>query len=287
MTASNPARYSIAFVAPERPRARLLGSGTLVSFGKLYGVLTAAHVLGALQTVKEIGFAEFTIRPSQPQGLRFPISEFFATSSKAIDAVAIGGLSNESECGPDLAFIRLHDHVAAGLKANSSFLNFVEQAEMSNSFPPADAGRCDIIIGAIQQWAADAPDASVGVLDMGLITGLMNEGNVIEIATHDGYDRLEFLPLSNQEVFPPLASQQIFPPKSYGGTSGGGLWRMYAETMADGKERLVRSRLLGVPYFAKKTNDLLTIICHGPQSIYLRLLEKVRSRWKDELGVDQ
>jgi hypothetical protein len=29
------------------------------------------------------------------------------------------------------------------------------------------------------------------------------------------------------------------------------------------------------------------ICCHGPQSIYRRLPEKIRSRWKNELGVDQ
>jgi len=164
MTASSPVRCSIGFVAPDRPRAKLLGSGILVSFGKLYGILTAAHVLETLQKVEEIGFVECTIRPAQPQGLRF--------LTNAIDSIKFGEQPDD-RFGPDLAFIRLPDHTAAALNANSSFLNLAQQAELSNAPPLAGAERLDVIVGAIDEWGADDSNASAG-LDMGIITVLTN-----------------------------------------------------------------------------------------------------------------
>jgi hypothetical protein len=279
--AGSPRYYTIGFVAPERPVVRPLGSGTLVSFGTLHGILTAGHVVDNLQKekeedgLKEIGFAQFNIRDAQPQKMLF--------QTDWIDDVKIGNRP-DSEFGPDLAFIRLPDQATAALKVNSSFLNLLQEADLASA--PEATKQYDVICGGVFVWTTYEPNPSK-LADIGMLSTLMNQGNVIEIAECEGFDRLEFSPLPNQEFVPPLANQQIFPPKSYGGTSGGGLWRMYAETMADGKQRLVRSRLLGVPYFEKKANDLLTIICHGPQSIYRRLPEKIRSRWKNELGVDQ
>jgi hypothetical protein len=268
MTATSPARCTVVFVAPERPRARSLGSGTLVSLGTLNGILTAAHVLENLQTVEEIGFAEFTIRPAQPQGLRFP--------TKAIDSVKIGG-QPYSGFGPDLAFIRLPDHIVATLKVNSSFLNLVQQARMSSSSLQAGAERHDVVVGGIEEWGTVEPDESAG-LDMGIVTGLMNEGRAIEIAAYDGYDRIEFIP--QPEPGFPL-------PRTYGGTSGGGLWQLYGQSMDDGTRHLVQSHLSGVAFFQSDIIDgSRTIICHGPKSIYGKLLDKIRARWNDDAAAE-
>jgi hypothetical protein len=274
VTSGSPRWYTIGFVAPERPLARSLGSGTLVSFGTLHGILTARHVVDEMHKQKEggrlneIGLVQSTMRDAQLQGIRFP-SDF-------INDVTIGH-EPDDEFGPDLAFIRLPDQTAAALMANCSFLNFHNEAELLKSPAPDGTKQRDFIFGIVAEWDTDEPDPSKG-LDMGLISVQMNEGNVNEIAARDGYDRLEFSPLHDQE-FQALPNQNVFPPKSYGGTSGGGLWRLAVETMADGKERLVQSRLLGLPYFEKEVNGWLTIICHGPDSIYRRLPETIRSRW--------
>ena len=121
---------------------------------------------------------------------------------------------------------------------------------------------------------------------MGLISLLVNEGHLTALAARDGCDRLEFTPLANQELMPALPDDKLSPPTSYGGTSGGGLWRLYAEPTADGKERLVLSRLLGVAYYeTDRTNRWRNkIICHGPRSVYYTLAEAIRSRWPHALG---
>jgi hypothetical protein len=58
----SPILYAVGFVASDQPRANSLGSGTLVSFGTLRGVLTAAHVIDALKQSPEIGFVNFAQR---------------------------------------------------------------------------------------------------------------------------------------------------------------------------------------------------------------------------------
>ena len=256
--AGSPRFYSVAFVEPKCPVATLLGSGTLINFGNLYGVLTAAHVLECgLRKVKELGFAQFATRPAQPQGV--------LVRADCIDAVQIGQRPF-SETGPDLAFVRLPDEVVGALKANSSFLNLVQEAELLKSPAPVGAKTYDIIVGAVAEWSE--PDPSKG-LDIGIISGPMTVGEAVEIAAHGGCDRLEFTP----RVAPELPAFN-----SYGGTSGGGLWRLHAQLKADGKEHLIQARLFGVAYFellpAKASQK---IICNGPNSIYRELAAKIQS----------
>jgi hypothetical protein len=281
VTVGSPRYYTVGFVVPERPVVRSLGSGTLVTFGTLHGILTARHVADKLHVKKEnglteIGLARVTRPDAQPQGARIPLDW--------IDDVKIGKEPN-NEFGPDLAFIRLPDQVAANLKANSSFLNLLQESQLSKSAAPAGTKQRDLIYGVVAEWSKDEPDPTKQ-LDMGLISVLVNEGHVIEIATHDGCDRLKFTPLPDQELIPALPDDMLSPPTSYGGTSGGGLWRLYAEPTADGKERLVQSRLLGVAYHeTDRTNRWRNkIICHGPQSVYRTLPERIRSRWSLGIG---
>jgi hypothetical protein len=253
----------------------------LVSFGKLYGILTARHVVDELQKEKkkgltEVGLAQVTTRAAQLQGMRLPVDW--------INEVKIG--EADSECGPDLAFLRLPDQIAAALKANCSFLNLRQEAELSRSPAPENTKQRDFILGVVAELGTVECDPSKA-LDMGLICILMNEGNVIEIAACDGCDRLEFTPVPCQRFVAPSADQEVSPPVSYGGTSGGGLWRLYAEPTADSKERLIQSRLLGVAYYqTKAANGSRTIICHGPQSIFSALPERIHGRWKGELRDD-
>lgn len=270
MTTGSPRLYSTGFVVPERPLARSLGSGTLIKFGRLYGILTAAHVVDKLKKEKEkgleeIGLVQPTTRPAQLQGIR--------VLADAIDGVQIGE-KPYGEFGPDLAFIRLPDQTAGALRANSSFLNFLQEATLSNSFPPEGTKLYDFVIGVVAELGAAEPDTSKG-LDMGKIVGLMNQGTTTEIAASGGYDRFKFTPSPDPN---------FSPPKSYGGTSGGGLWQVFAESLPGGRERLVQARLLGVAYFkSEPVNDFRIIICHGPRSIYCGMAEKIRERWKDEV----
>src|SRR5579863_9249467 len=74
------------------------GSGTLVSVGSIYGILTAAHVIESLPKTGEVGIA-----------LNYEDATKFrrlVIDMEHADPVLIGGKSSGAS-GPDLAFLRL------------------------------------------------------------------------------------------------------------------------------------------------------------------------------------
>jgi hypothetical protein len=85
-----------------------------------------------------------------------------------------------------------------------------------------------------------------------------------------GLDRLEFTPIPDQDY-------EL--PRSYGGTSGGGLFRAYS-TGGD----VFGLHLRGVAFY-KTGGDVARnrIVCHGPQSIYYALLSAIKSHWAAEI----
>ena len=52
-------------------------------------------------------------------------------------------------------------------------------------------------------------------------------------------------------------------PDSFGGTSGGGLWRVYARKSEDGKYTTVHRRLIGI---ASGSGSSSAVIIHGPST---------------------
>jgi hypothetical protein len=68
-------------------------------------------------------------------------------------------------------------------------------------------------------------------------------------------------------------------PKSYGGTSGGGLFRAYTR-----QDEVFGFHLRGVAFY-ETSGDVANnrLICHGPQSIYDTLLNAVKARWASEI----
>ena len=91
-------RSTIGFVRVKDSAPTSLGSGTLIRFGNVTGVLTCAHVLEALLGEEEIGILCFPVRATQIQRLHLPMA--------TTDHVAIGDPAL-SFSWPDLAFLRL------------------------------------------------------------------------------------------------------------------------------------------------------------------------------------
>jgi hypothetical protein len=82
----------------------------------------------------------------------------------------------------------------------------------------------------------------------------------------EGYDLIEF----------EVTDTSDFPlPISFEGTSGGSLWRFYL-AMKDEKPTVVEKRLIGVPFYqTQSAAGKRLLICHGPRSIYDKLLRAV------------
>jgi hypothetical protein len=91
-------RSTIGFVRIVYSTPSSLGSGTLIRFGSVVGILTCAHVLEALLKEQEIGILCYPVRAAQIQTLRLPMA--------ATDSVSIGA-APWNDRGPDLAFLKL------------------------------------------------------------------------------------------------------------------------------------------------------------------------------------
>jgi hypothetical protein len=241
-----------------------LGSGTLLSVGRIDGILTAAHVWDDIlnrklkENLDELGLLQFPIRATQAQRLRLKLSH--------ADAVMMGSPPFD-EFGPDLAFVRLPIVTANALKADSSFVNFDKQIATAFSAVAEGAKTHDAVVGVVADWKRDTRDD--GKLIITPIEALHNVGKAQPIAPAQGFDRMQFTP---------LPATDFTLPKTYGGSSGGGLWR----ALTDEKNVYFEKRLMGVAFYEERTKDgSLDIICHGPESIYAKLARAIQSRWSD------
>lgn len=64
-------------------------------------------------------------------------------------------------------------------------------------------------------------------------------------------------------------------PKSFGGTSGGGLWRVYIADEPDGSYRALETRLIGIATFQR---DATHIMCQAMERIEQCLVPAIRQR---------
>ena len=187
----------------------------------------------------------------------------------SLESLEVGG-KPWSELGPDLGFLKLPEQTAEALATFCSYLNLPQQARLVATPPPNNTKHYEIVIGVVQEWISDDPSK---VLEKGIVNGLANAGTVVAIPAHSGFDRFQFTP----------GKAEIELPSTYGGTSGGGLWRIYMDEPPGIEQERVQTRLLGIPFYEIKVPDSSpNIICHGPGSIYDLFMGQIRNRWPGE-----
>ena len=72
-------------------------------------------------------------------------------------------------------------------------------------------------------------------------------------------------------------------PQSFGGYSGGSVWQLLVAPDGSGGFKVVSRHLMGVPFyesdiFARDGNTVREVICHGPESIYRTLIDRMRQQ---------
>lgn len=234
------------------------GSGTLVKIGSVAGILTAAHVLDYLPDQGQVGLLLF---PGNARRLQKQTVDM-ASADKVIIAGQAYGHS-----GPDLGFLRLPQMNIDNLHATNSFYNLSHRRATFADGQPGSA-YVDAILGVVGEWTKDAPPARPSTRLKNF--ELLFCGGMVSAKWQIG----EF----DLCTFAPSFEEGIKPPKSYGGVSGGGLWRIYFEP--DGSNTVHERRLVGVAFYEfPDTDGTLRINCHGPRSIYDRLIHAFREKW--------
>jgi len=250
------ANYSVGLVKIIEDNITPLGSGTLVRVGKTRGIVTAAHVWDMVEGEKRIGFYQNPLRRSEIQS-----AVEYTTNLATINI----GQEMYLEAGPDIAFIKLPDTKASILEMHGTFLNVDRHHELTTERRQTDDFYLDAVVGLVEEW-----DKTVTMRDKVKVIrldALTNVGRATKLSDgQQGFDRL---------LFEPTPEEGFALPSSYGGVSGGGLFRVYVDD-----EFVSRVTLFGVAFWETKLNGKAEkIVCHGPDSIYRILIPIVKQRW--------
>jgi hypothetical protein len=251
-------RSTVGFVRVIDSAPASLGSGTLIRFGSIIGVLTCAHVLEALLDEEEIGILCFPVRATQFQRLRLPMA--------TTDRLAIG-TRPWGESGPDLAFLRLPASIVGDIESIATIVNGDFHRQNIVAGDPEGTMMLCAMAGVVDEMTKPTIVDHIpkGIIETMLFEALLNAGHVF--VDDENEDRFRFQP---------IASEGVILPTSYKGTSGGGLWKFY---LARENFSLVQARLIGVAYWEKPVGDELHIIGHGQVGIYETLFNAIRQKW--------
>jgi hypothetical protein len=222
--------------AGEEPAAK--GSGVLVRHGELLGILTCAHVDKYLRELKQpVGLVRLNCGPAEQFGT-LDMEEVFSY---------VAGEEPWTAGSEDIAFIHLPPHLVGNIAKDCVFLD----AERNFTKPQPDDcssliqvhsvfGLVEEFTGATTRQRGRATTRLKGVLTSGVLR--------------------DFGPLiGTLECF-----EQNLPdlPDSFGGTSGGGLWRVYVRRREDGGFDPVHHRLIGIASRENKSTPP-RITCQG------------------------
>ena len=259
------------FAVPLMLDTEFIGSGVLIEVDGQYGILTAEHVINApggrpLESADQLftSVARFANRVGVP--------------AKYLSVYKTTRMSDEF--GPDLAFILLPENspIVSEAKARKSFYNLARDPE-NRMARALDSEGFVAFVGFVAQEQKELPaelgfSAVTGLYGYAFLTGVENQ---IEKGLHDYFEVA-----SDRTLCPKV-------PKSFGGVSGGGLWKFFVsrQTTEDkpGSERLNGYVLAGITFYQiEPSSDRPLVRAHGPRSIYQTFLSDLRTWLRDKLS---
>jgi hypothetical protein len=251
------ADFTVVFLDLRENSNVCLGSGTLVKYGEVFGVVTCAHVLQQLSRHPKFGISSQT---QNSNNSTFPLEVLH-------DETIVFGGNGAGPDGPDLGFLRLSETAKGHLAARSSFLNGDFHSHEAGDGDAQSDHPIDFLVGSVEELNNKSPH-----LDgrrVFTVTTVLNAGAVTSISKTDQFDILTFTPN------PPYPSLKL--PESYEGLSGGGLWRFHFQKSQDDHLEFTEWRFAGVAFY--QTEEPRRIICHGPKSVHKILRDAVMAKW--------
>jgi hypothetical protein len=241
-------QFTVGFARPNGVPSAALGTGVLIKTPGFMAILTCAHVVRLLETIGEVGLANFT---------RGMVGQAATLDMRSTPSITIG---TEPWDGPDIGLILVPPEKAGGLEARFTALNIQKNFEKYGN-PEPSAGFADVVFGLVEQFSGK-PVSEKGVVTVGL-TGVLTPGRIVE--KDDETITLECL----EQNIPDL-------PRSFGGTSGGGLWRLYIRNPEDEKPDIIEFRLRGIASREDLSTRPPRIICQSLRKIAIILQEGAR-----------
>jgi hypothetical protein len=222
---------------------KLAGTGTLAVVGDTYGILTAAHVWeDVLKSAVKLGI---TLTDNINH-------KYLMDISAVVPTIMRDSASGWNEWGPDIAFIRIPSEFVGGITAFQVFEDLKK--------PPKPLG-----VESLECWVAMGTPEELGIFTQTHAAVQISGDFVVpQSQSRDEHDYYDF----------EVNTERAGMPKSFGGFSGGGLWRVLVYySPLTGKVDWAQ-RLKGVIFWQSPiVEGRRTIRCHGPTSI-LSLVEK-------------
>jgi hypothetical protein len=234
--------------------ATLLGSGTLIEFDGVHGILTAQHVTAIFRNFENIGM------------ILLPNEHRFFIERKYLLVEEISNTLEPSE-GPDLSLVILPPNVVGTLKARKMFYGIVQRHEEVLREPiNHEAGLWSVTGFPDEQTVKEESHRDHAYVQRyhgaSFFTGIekeffVGEYDFLEIGVKYGIDNTT--------------------PGSFGGVSGGGLWQIRLTRTRETDLEIREKFLFGVAFYETEVrNGIRHIRCNGPRSI-MKLIHKVRS----------
>ena len=162
----------------------------------------------------------------------------------------------------DLAFAQLPERDVATLSATCVFLNWDVNVRKFKAGEPPYKTHVDAVFGLVHEFSGEP------VVGDGLVTtpmqGILTPGHIV--SRDKGLMTLECMDYNVADL-----------PNSFGGTSGGGLWRMYLNVAANGSYEHIETRLCGVASFQR---DATHIARQGFERIEQLLVPNIRRHFR-------
>ncbi|WP_316168830.1 MULTISPECIES: hypothetical protein [unclassified Bradyrhizobium] len=236
------------------------GTGTFVKLGKLYGILTAGHVLKEFGEQETVGLVRFPSVTPALQNRRLSLGH----TKRVIDW-------NGKDCdAPDIAFVSIPEIDGRDLEASGAvFYNLGLARNYKISAPEHRMSMCYALVGVVGEWTENG---SMGLttgrkIDVG---GLFGAAKSVRPFKEDGNDLVEVE--ISYETGPKV-------PKSYGGVSGGALWELHVELDKDLKVFKVNKKLHGVAF--RQSGDKKRVTANATSLIDAIVKKKIIPTWPE------
>jgi hypothetical protein len=202
--------------------SRVLGSGTLASIEGRRGILTCGHVAEAYEKLPEIGLIRFTAGDPQRRILNLGDTQTIIVQSS--------DTFSEKKEVLDLAFTVLPPDIASSIAAQAVFLNIEKNRTKMEAWASTKEKHIDAVLGLVEEFSN--PPFKEGREFISPMRGVLHSGHAS--AQENGLLTMKAMDYNRREM-----------PESFGGMSGGGLWRAY---FAEGENetKIVGTMLCGV-----------------------------------------
>jgi hypothetical protein len=227
---------TVAMLALHDNGLKLIGSGSLVFVGSSHYILTAAHVWEALQSAPALGI---TVTDNIDHKFQIPIPAIVPTTFQPSKL-------DWNEWGPDLALLRIPPEQVGGIKAFQVFEHIMAPPKPLN-------------VECLEAWVAVGAPGELGEFtpthaDLQISGRFVGPNHV----ARGQYDYFDF----------EMDSSAADMPRSWGGMSGGGLWRVLVYHSPETGKIDWAQRLWGVAFWQFPLKGGYRVVrSHGHESI--------------------